>query len=62
MIRLKDAGVREQVWAQHLIATKQLPKDITFADMLNHAMYDASKDCIVMTIKAVALEWKVERP
>lgn len=58
-MRLQDAGVREQNFAQQLIETKKLPDRISFSDMLDHAVYDASTDTILMTIKGVARSWKV---
>ena len=60
-MRLCDAGIREQEWAQKLIDDNKLPNDITFHDLLAHAIYDASADEIHMTIKGVCMKFKVER-
>lgn len=58
-IRLCDAGIREQEWAQKLIEEKKLPADITFKDLLDHAMYDTSRDEITLTIKAAHRSFRV---
>jgi hypothetical protein len=61
-MRLQDAGFREQEWAQQLIQEKKVPEGISFEDMLAHAVYDPSRDEIVLTVKAAVYTWKVERP
>jgi hypothetical protein len=59
-VRLKDAGIREQEWAQHLVAEKFVA--VTFEDFLNYGMYDPSRDEVFITIKAVVLRFRVARP
>lgn len=61
-MRLCDAGIREQEWAQKLISEKQLPSDISYKDFLDHGVYDARTDEILLTVKGVTLRWKVARP
>lgn len=59
--RLKDAGIREQEWAQqHLMPL--LPPAVTFADVMEHGVYDARMDTVSMTVKAVTFSLKVDRP
>lgn len=61
-MRLCDAGIREQEWAQKLIDENRIPDGITYQDLLAHGVYDASADVILITIKDVCLKFKVERP
>ncbi len=60
-MRLCDAGIREQEWAQKLIDENKLPNDIMLQDLLAHAVYDASTDEILITVKGVCMKFKVER-
>lgn len=61
VIRLCDAGIREQEFAHTLVKSKKLPAGITYKDLLDHGVYDTSTDEIKLTVKAVVLTYKVER-
>lgn len=60
-MRLCDAGIREQEWAQKLIQDGKLPKGISYKDLLDHGLYDSHTDEIVITIKAATRKFKVDR-
>lgn len=61
-VRLCDASIQAQRGAQQLIAEKRFPPDITFKDLLDHAMYDTSADELTFTLKSVALSFKLTSP
>lgn len=58
-MQLKNAGIREQEFARQLVDEGRVPVD--FETFLNHGVYDASRDEVSITVKAVALKFKVER-
>ena len=60
-MRMRDAGIREQEWAQKLINEKKFPSGITYKDLLEYGVYDARTDEVMLTIKGVCLKFKVER-
>lgn len=60
-VSLMEAGIREQEQAQKLIRDGKLPVGITFKDLLSHAIYDAERDEIYMTVKAVTYTFRVNR-
>ncbi len=62
LIRLQDAGFREREFAFTIWGERKLPGDMPFAWVLEHGMYDTSTDEIILTVKAVAYKWKVNRP
>lgn len=57
---LRDAGHREQAFAQSLAAL--LPNDLKASDLFTHAIYDSHTDEIILTVKAVTYRWKVQTP
>ena len=59
---LRDAGHREQAFVQRQIDEKLLPKGVTFEDLLSHAVYDASLDEVLFTVRGVAYRWRVRPP
>lgn len=61
LIRLRDAGHREQAWARQLVDEKRLPSGLDFAALMEHAMYDARRDEVVVTVKAATLRYRVRR-
>ena len=54
---LRDAGFREHDAAQKI--AKELPRGLSFKDLLDHGVYDARADEIVFTFGSVARRWKV---
>lgn len=53
MIRLLDAGIREQAWALALHRRRMFPNEISYGDLLDHGVYDPEKDEITLTVKGV---------
>lgn len=59
-IILRDADDRVQAFVQELIAKGQLPKNISFADLLSNSIYDSEKDEFGVMFGGVFRTWKVE--
>ena len=60
--RLKDAGFREQRFAQRLVDEGKLPVGVDYAAMLDHGLYDAHRDEVVLSVKGAVLRWRVTVP
>lgn len=61
VIQLCNAGIREQEFAQQCVKDGKFPVGVTFKDVLDHGIYDASADEIVVTVKACVYNYKVTR-
>lgn len=59
--RLKEAGHREQAFAQGELM-RLMPAGITFADVMEHGTYDPHADTVSMTVKGVTYTLKVTWP
>lgn len=60
-MRLCDAGVREQEWAQQMVKEGRLPAGVTFKDFLDHGVYDPVRDEVSITVKASTFSFRVQR-
>lgn len=61
-MRLKDAGHRELAFAQTLIDNDRLPKYIDYDTLINHGIYNASRDEIIFNVKSTTFIFPVNRP
>lgn len=59
-IQLRNAGIREHDFAQKLVREGMFPKDVSFKDVLDHGVYDTSRDVIVLTFGGVCHEYPVK--
>lgn len=58
-IRFYDAGTRELVFAQKLVAERRVHPGVDFQFILDHGVYDCSKDVILLTVQGVSYTYPV---